>query len=226
MSRTIYLAGPEVFHPDAAAIGHRKRALCREYGFDGKFPLDDEVGRQMPSAPGNKARAIYRANLAMIETADAVIANLTPFRGSSADPGTVFELGYAAGRGLLIFGYSNKAGTLLDKIRAGDLAACCDLTGGWRDGRGHTIENFGLADNLMIVCCLEAGGAPLVINQCDKDCRLTDLTGFRTCLNLARRAFAEAVASGSATAAAAAAAAAPATGDAPPSIVRPRPTNR
>ena len=29
--------------------------------------------------------------------ADAIIANLTPFRGPGADAGTVYELGYMAG---------------------------------------------------------------------------------------------------------------------------------
>ena len=33
----------------------------------------------------------------MMDEADAIIANLTPFRGPSADAGTVYELGYMAG---------------------------------------------------------------------------------------------------------------------------------
>jgi nucleoside 2-deoxyribosyltransferase len=32
----------------------------------------------------------------MMDAADAIIANLTPFRGPGADPGTVYELGYMA----------------------------------------------------------------------------------------------------------------------------------
>ena len=39
----IYLAGPAVFHPDAANIGRRLRALCRAAGCEGLFPLDAEV---------------------------------------------------------------------------------------------------------------------------------------------------------------------------------------
>jgi nucleoside 2-deoxyribosyltransferase len=185
MRRSIYLAGPEVFHPDALEIGRRKQALCREYGFEGLFPLDGEAA----SAP-----AIYRANRRMIEAADALIANLSPFRGPGADPGTAFELGYAAALGRKVFGYTNVEGALLDRIRAGDPAACPDIAGCWRDRHGLAIEDFGLPDNLMLVCCLEAGGAPLVISPCEEDRCLTDLTGFRVCLDLARRAFAQAVA--------------------------------
>jgi len=83
MRRTIYLAGPEVFHPEAAAIGRQKQALCREFGFDGRFPLDDAIVRQ--TDPAGTAMAIYRANRRMLAGAAAVIANLTPFRGPSAD---------------------------------------------------------------------------------------------------------------------------------------------
>ena len=43
----------------------------------------------------------------MMDAADAIIANLTPFRGPGADPGTVYELGYMAGRGKLCLGYCN-----------------------------------------------------------------------------------------------------------------------
>ena len=49
--------------------------------------------------------------------ADAVIANLTPFRGPGADAGTVYELGYMAGRGKLCLGYSNDASVYADRVR-------------------------------------------------------------------------------------------------------------
>ena len=43
----------------------------------------------------------------MMDACDAIIANLTPFRGPGADAGTVYELGYMAGRGKFCLGYSN-----------------------------------------------------------------------------------------------------------------------
>ena len=40
----VYLAGPEVFLPDGAAVGDAKRALCAAAGLVGVFPLDAEAG--------------------------------------------------------------------------------------------------------------------------------------------------------------------------------------
>jgi len=87
----VYLAGPDVFLPDAIAVGQRKRELCSQYGFEGLFPSDNDVNA---AAPGERRDAlIYRANEGMIRRADLGIFNLTPFRGPNADAGTVFELG-------------------------------------------------------------------------------------------------------------------------------------
>ena len=42
MALKIYLAGPDVFLADARRVGRRKQELCREYGFEGLFPLDKD----------------------------------------------------------------------------------------------------------------------------------------------------------------------------------------
>ena len=34
---SLYLAGPDVFHPDAAGLGRAKQALCAAYGFRGLY---------------------------------------------------------------------------------------------------------------------------------------------------------------------------------------------
>ena len=49
-------------------------------------------------------RKIAMRNETHIRSCQAVIANLTPFRGPSADVGTVYEVGFARALGLLIFG--------------------------------------------------------------------------------------------------------------------------
>ena len=90
----VYLAGPDVFLPDAVAIGRRKKELCAHYGFEGLYPFDNEISGDHLGTRVDLL--IYRANVAMIHEADFGIFNLTPFRGSSADVGTVFELGMFA----------------------------------------------------------------------------------------------------------------------------------
>ena len=59
---------------------------------------------------------IFKGNEAMMDAADAIIANLTPFRGPSADAGTVYELGYMAGRGKLLFAYSNDPAAYPERV--------------------------------------------------------------------------------------------------------------
>jgi nucleoside 2-deoxyribosyltransferase len=60
----IYLAGPEVFLPNANDIGAAKAALCAEAGFEGVFPLDTGLDLDRPvfgytNIPGDyKARAV------------------------------------------------------------------------------------------------------------------------------------------------------------------------
>ena len=99
----VYLAGPDVFLPDAAEIGRGKVELCARYGLTGLFPLDNEVDLNA----SNPSMQIFRGNETMMDRADAVVANLTPFRGPGADTRTVYELGYMAGRDKLCLGYSN-----------------------------------------------------------------------------------------------------------------------
>src|SRR5579871_5480870 len=109
----IYLAGPDVFLPDAIAAGRRKSEICAHYGVTGLYPLDNTVDLSAADA----SLAIFRANEAMMDAADAIIANLTPFRGAGADPGTVYELGYMAGRGKLCLGYSNDPAVYVERVR-------------------------------------------------------------------------------------------------------------
>jgi nucleoside 2-deoxyribosyltransferase len=181
----IYLAGPDVFLPDAIAIGRRKKELCARYGFEGLFPFDNEVS---PDAAGERIdKLIYRANEAMIRRADLGICNLTPFRGPNADVGTVFELGLLVGLGKRVFGYTNVADDYLQRCKAADTAVTFDAVAEvWRDANRMTIENFGNADNLMVDNALaDHGGYPMVRYRARADAIFDDLTGFEMCLRLA-----------------------------------------
>ena len=47
------------------------------------------------------------------------------------------------------------------------------------------IENFGGADNLMLVGAVLSSGTEIVINPTPADVRFTDLSGFEVCLQRA-----------------------------------------
>ena len=175
----IYLAGPDVFLPDAVDIGRRKVEICARHGVSGLYPLDNDVDL----SAGDASLNIFRGNTAMMDAADAVIANLTPFRGPSADAGTVYELGYMAGRAKLCLGYSNDPSVYADRVRRSDEV----VSGGGCliDAQGLTVEDFGLTDNLMMIHALVLHGCALVMPPHAPADMWHDLTAFETCVLLA-----------------------------------------
>jgi nucleoside 2-deoxyribosyltransferase len=174
----IYLAGPDVFLPDAIEVGRRKRELCERYGAAGLFPLDNAVDLTGTTA----SMQIFRGNRAMMDEADAIIANLTPFRGPSADAGTVYELGYMAGRGKRCLGYSNDPLAYCDRVAQTHRVSTND--GVLFDEGGLVVENFGLIDNLMIIHGLDLHGCPLVVPNVTPTDPWHDLAAFEACLRL------------------------------------------
>ena len=182
----IYLAGPDVFLHDAVEIGRRKAELCARHRLTGLYPLDNAIDRTAQDFTAQDASLrIFRGNEAMMIAADAIIANLTPFRGPGADAGTVYELGYMAGRGKLCLGYSNDPSCYADRVREFTEVTSCD--GRLVDARGLTVEDFGLSDNLMMIHALDLHGCALVTPfQAPADF-WHDLPGFETCVRLAAR---------------------------------------
>jgi nucleoside 2-deoxyribosyltransferase len=176
----VYLAGPDVFFPNAEEWARRKKATCERHGLTGVSPLDGLPDE--PSAWGTLPlwRKIAMRNEAHIRSCQAVIANLTPFRGPSADVGTVYEVGFARALGLKLFGYATTTEMFLPRT----LAALGDHKqqqpdGSWRDGDGLLVEQFGLFDNLMIEGGIEAAGGMLLTGDAD---RWSDLTLFERCV--------------------------------------------
>jgi nucleoside 2-deoxyribosyltransferase len=175
----IYLAGPDVFLPDAVEIGRLKVELCARYGLTGLYPLDNTIDLSAKDA----SLRIFRGNEAMMNAADAIIANLTPFRGPGADAGTVYELGTMAARGKPCLGYSNDPSLYTERVaRFTELKTS---EGRLTDAQGLTVENFGLADNLMIIHALDLYGCPLVVPRRPPEDVWHDLTSFEACVRLA-----------------------------------------
>lgn len=156
----LYLAGPEVFLDDAREIGRRKVELCARHGFTGLFPLDGEIA--LDAGGGVAARSIFAANVALMRRADAVVANLTPFRGISADPGTAFEVGFAFALGKPVAAYCNLPGELKHRAHAAIGPAGRDDAPASLMADGLHVEDFGHFDNLMLAEALAASGLPVI----------------------------------------------------------------
>lgn len=147
----LYLAGPDVFYPQAIALGEAKKQLCAEYGFEGLFPLDNQIALE-GLAPAETARAILNTNVELMDQSDAIAVNMTPFRGPGMDNGSAFEMGYFHALEKPLFGYSLVSGDYAARVTP-------SATNPSVDPDGMEIENFGLADNLMMSAgIIQSGG--------------------------------------------------------------------
>lgn len=154
MKPKIYLAGPDVFRENAIGYGKFLKDLCTRVGAIGLFPFDNEI-----NPPDSKL--IFEANFKMIQECDAVVANVSPFRGPSVDPGTAWELGAAYALGKKIVTYSDELNDYKDRAQK------------YATQPYINIEDFGLHDNLMIAECspVSANSAAFAISVAVKLCR-------------------------------------------------------
>jgi nucleoside 2-deoxyribosyltransferase len=183
----VYLAGPEVFLANAKEVGEQKKTLCRKYGFEGVFPIDVELSTQGKS-PREIGICISDINEGLIKNCDIVIANITPFRGPSADVGTVYEMGYAHGLGKKVIAYTNTAEPFTERtVKALNGEVSRKFDGQLRDKLGMFVEENGLVDNLMIDGCINADSKQLVIEEAPEGEKFTFLGGFEKCLAVAKR---------------------------------------
>lgn len=125
----VYIAGFDVFAPDAARRKELAVQACRARNLVPLHPLDNE-------APNS--RGIYEGNLELIREADVVVANLNEFRGPcEPDAGTAFEVGYARALEKRVWAYVQDTSPMQERM-------------GREDERGYAVEDFGLPMNLML----------------------------------------------------------------------------
>lgn len=159
----IYLAGPSVFHPESARIAQLMKNMCEESGSIGLYPLDNEISpHEGPNAKFAMGLAIFCANTEMIDECDAVVADLSPFRGPSADVGTVWEIAYAHGKGKIITGFTTSHQNYRNRVIDNEIRDAKPSRYEKMDEDGLTLDNitydsgnlsvedFDMQDNLMI----------------------------------------------------------------------------
>ena len=151
--KTIYFAGPDVFDPGYPRLKAEIKTLCAPLAVRPLLPGDQELeGLESTGRETEGAEAIFRHNLALIDLAEGVLANLNPFRGVvEPDSGTVFECAYAYGRGKWVIGYLADRRDILAKLSEAGL-----VKDGLLDLDGRLIEDFGLPLNLMLARSLTA----------------------------------------------------------------------
>ena len=171
-----------MFLPNAAAHARAKVAICARYNIEGCPPLAEDAD-DLTRLPDQQAwRAIFARCVGLMEASDFVIANLTPYRGASADAGTLIEVGWFLGRGRKVFGYSNTATPFAERSHA-LLQVLPDPV------PGLTVEGFGLADNLMVPgAVLAGGGHPMVLPEDGQEHAFDALDVFERCVALAATA--------------------------------------
>lgn len=144
---SVYVAGPDVFYPDAATRIQRHLEVCSAVGLTALVPVDNEG---LAGTPRDQALSIYRGNREKMTTADAIIANITPFRGPHMDPGTAFEIGFFVALGRPVVCYSQDPKMLAERVLSWSGQSRCPVSADQRDRDGALIEDFGLTENLMI----------------------------------------------------------------------------
>jgi len=178
---SIYLSGPDLFLPDGEALYHRKREMCEAVGLTAvgprkPTPEDGSAGR----AGELQARVLYTDALQALRGADAVVANLTPWRGPNCQPAAAFEMGFASALGKPVFAYMNvedeAEAEYLGRVEA-ILGAEVDDAGVWRDPDGSEVEDLELPENLMLWA--EARRFYIIVTPDP----LADATGLALCLD-------------------------------------------
>ena len=166
----VYLAGPDVFLPNAVEIGKAKKRICAQYGFEGVYPLDAPFNVLFDlDSPVDMAHTTFDLMVELMDSCDLVIANLTPFRGPSMDVGTAVEIGYMYGCGKPVFGYTNVVKDYAERVEPDDFF----------------VESFGLVDNVMVEGPVYRTGAVVVRADVPSNEIFTSLEGFTGCVRQA-----------------------------------------
>jgi nucleoside 2-deoxyribosyltransferase len=170
---SIYLAGPEVFLPEPVKAGKTKQqriAALNEsekwpFTLVGLYPLDNEIADFKPDQ--DTGIRIYYKNIELMDKADFIAANMVRFRGPSMDVGTAFEIGYIRGLKKPVFAYyetepfygsEEVAGLYAEKVAKFYTLNAKDPH---KDVHGQSIENFNMADNLMMMGALQSGNGEI-----------------------------------------------------------------
>ena len=167
--RQVYIAGFDVFCVDAESVFANIRLEAAILGLQALVPTDCDLAIGKDGEPAEVASMIRDANIALLSSADAVIANLAPFRGLEPDAGTVYEVGFAHALGLPVVGYGASRASYAARVSS--VIECTrDKDGCLREARNNmAVEDFGLPMNLMLACGLGLHGSAVEALRAEAD---------------------------------------------------------
>ncbi|WP_417249496.1 nucleoside 2-deoxyribosyltransferase [Celeribacter sp.] len=188
--KRVYLAGPEVFLRNASEVMARKGQMALDFGFEPSTLAEDGV-KLSGNTPHEFGMSIGVANETMMDASDFIIANLTPFRGISADVGTAFEVGYMRAQGKPCFGYTNTdrdyyTRLTVDYYSGGPFEEDGDVI---RARDGLMIENHTMIDNLMLDTAIILSGGSFVAKEVSGQGVDDELSAYHDALVAARAFF-------------------------------------
>jgi len=164
----LYLAGPEVFLPNGAEYAEYQRLLCRQYGFLGLHPMDNNI-EDMDSTYATAVK-IYRGDVRQVRECDIVVANCNSFRGLLIDDGTSYELGFCNGLGKPSYGYIRDSRTYNQRVIDMGMFVHDPAEGVFVDDEGYMfVDDFTTLINLMMQCGMTEHGGRLVVGSFE-DC--------------------------------------------------------
>lgn len=150
----LYLAGPDVLVRDVAAVATMRKSICARHGFVGVFP-SELVHFDAALPPLSQGLAIYDALERGLRECDALVADMTPFRGPSMDVGTAFEVAFMRALGRPVFAYSTTRELFDARVAAHFGGRTARRADGTLEGPdAYAIEEFGMHENLMLDGCV------------------------------------------------------------------------
>jgi len=144
--KKVYITGPFIYDPEYKIYASKLKITCEEFGFEPVFPIEHDSSDY--DTPLDNAYDVYKTTLDVLQTVDAVIVDVRPWRGVSVDAGAAFIMGIAAQREIPVVSYTDDSmTTYLERVMLKHDTALIDAK--WIDKYG-VVEDFGLNDNLMI----------------------------------------------------------------------------
>jgi nucleoside 2-deoxyribosyltransferase len=152
--RKVYIAGPDIFRVWWPDIAEKIVNACASWGFEALLPIPADKSLDRPGVSGitvpgkpNDALPVFESCLDMIRSCDAMVADITPFRGDEPDSGTVFEVATAYALGKPVVAYTRDTRLTHERhTHNGSKTEC----GALLCRSGFLVEQFGLPCNVMV----------------------------------------------------------------------------